>query len=334
MKSQIKKKILQLVAGKSSNKISVPSNNEIAISNFSDVVLPGSIPDLSGMITNSEEKFYYWLIKNHFSGNGHIVEIGPWLGRSTAHLAAGLLDSGKKAYIYTFDKFEWLYNSGWSERTNIRLNQGDCFLEQFKHNLKSYSDIIVAKKSSIEDIMWQRNKIEVLVLDAPKRLSDISKVLTTFGPYLIPNKSILVWQDFQHAPSFEIPACLSYLGKYITPIYSVDEGYTVAFRFENYWPSELVSKKNLSFSHWDTGDAENVWEKWSQIIPNNQRNVFGTGLAMLLHDLGYTSKARALIKNAFNIEDERTLSSWKSYKGTSLYNRYNSLFKEIDVFLD
>ncbi len=73
---------------------------------FRDVELP-ELPEIPGMSSVAEGRYLYWLTSRGYTGCGAVVEIGPWLGRSTVHLAAGLRDSGHHDVLHTFDRFVW-----------------------------------------------------------------------------------------------------------------------------------------------------------------------------------------------------------------------------------
>src|SRR6185295_10369511 len=45
--------------------------------------------DIRGMISQ-EEKQYYSYLPRFFSGQGEVVELGPWLGASTHYIVEGL----------------------------------------------------------------------------------------------------------------------------------------------------------------------------------------------------------------------------------------------------
>ena len=59
------------------------------VDKFVDVKLP-NLPEIPCMITKAEKRYLYWLIAETYTGSGAIVELGPWLGASTTHLAVGL----------------------------------------------------------------------------------------------------------------------------------------------------------------------------------------------------------------------------------------------------
>jgi hypothetical protein len=62
------------------------------------------LPSIPAMTTDAERECYYRLAKEAAS-KGAIVELGAWMGASTAYIAAGIRDSGVKAKAQVYDKF-------------------------------------------------------------------------------------------------------------------------------------------------------------------------------------------------------------------------------------
>jgi len=135
---------------------------------------------------------------------------------------------------------------------------------------------------------------------------------------------VLVWQDFMHAPSFEIPACLYALADKLEPVHAVTNGSLVAFRLKRDWSRVEVSPNALSFDHWQPEQARAVWDYWLPIIPQINRTSFKAGLAFLMHDLGAIDEASELIAGL--PADERLALGMARWKETSLATRYAALF--------
>src|SRR5687767_3336658 len=58
------------------------------------------LPPIAAMTTDAERECYYRLTKEA-APKGAIVELGAWLGASTAYIAAGMRDStGGKVHVY------------------------------------------------------------------------------------------------------------------------------------------------------------------------------------------------------------------------------------------
>src|SRR5690606_34032410 len=62
-------------------------------------------PAIPAMTTDAERHRYYELAKAA-AGKGAIIELGAWLGASTAYIAAGIRDSGVPAKVHVYDKFQ------------------------------------------------------------------------------------------------------------------------------------------------------------------------------------------------------------------------------------
>jgi predicted O-methyltransferase YrrM len=63
------------------------------------------VPPIPAMTTDAERECYYRLAKEA-AGKGAIVELGAWMGASTAYIAAGIRDSGAAArFTFTTSSF-------------------------------------------------------------------------------------------------------------------------------------------------------------------------------------------------------------------------------------
>ncbi len=68
----------------------------------------------------------YDLLLHHCEDGDEILEIGPFMGRSTSYLATNIINSGKKVHLYALDTF-----TGSSEHANLDIgtNYYDIFLK-------------------------------------------------------------------------------------------------------------------------------------------------------------------------------------------------------------
>lgn len=295
--------------------------------NFGDVHIPKDIPTIPAMSSDAERRYYYWLARQ-FSGKGAVVEIGPWLGASTAYIAAGIRDSGVPARVKVFDRFLWRAGAGWESKVVERRSSGESFCEEFKANLGPLLDFVDAHETDIKEICWDSGDVELLFLDAPKRTRDISKILTTFGPTMIPGHSIMVWQDFGHFPSYAILASLSRLGNMVEPIHVIEPGSAVGFRVKEQWPSDLVSEKALDLQCWTPEQIDSVWQQWMSILPEDKKTLFLCGAAMFLYDIGHVQLAQERLRELLSRRDEKVTKKWRHLAKTNLVQRYPQLFEE------
>jgi predicted O-methyltransferase YrrM len=300
-----------------------PITSDVLVSDFRHIELPGDIPDLPGMISVSEGNYLYWLASELYKGEGSFVEIGTWLGRSTVHLAAGLAKAHPGKQITCYDHFVWSSGANWA-KAGTDNRAGSDFMPDFLANVHQYRDIVQPVKAKIADIVLPEGGIEVVVLDAPKRRYDISAILTKLSRRIMPGKTIMVWQDFMHAPSFEIPACLYMIADRFEPVHAVTSGSLVALRVVRDWNKPDVSLSALSFDKWSYEQAVSVWDYWTPMVPDTNKASFRAGLAFLLHDLGMKKEAVDVIAGL--VDDERLNLGMKRWGMTSLAMRYEPLF--------
>ncbi len=177
-------------------------------------------PDIPTMISEDEKRYLYWLASKIYTGQGVIVEIGPWLGGSTFCLAAGLAHNSliDKKKIVVYDNFIW--RQFMQQRYPLPIREGESFLPFFNNFIQEYSDLISAHQESLPDEnisddsylanRRQRDeeikqlvkhkgsdKVEVLFIDGAKSWSGMKYLLQEFNRYFIPGKTLFVCQDYK-----------------------------------------------------------------------------------------------------------------------------------------
>jgi hypothetical protein len=245
---------------------------------------------IPAMTTDAERECYYRLAQEN-AQKGEVVELGAWLGASTAYIAAGYRDGGGQGAVQVYDKF--LSKPGHIEKVrtfyakhNIdKAPVGPC-LDQFRSNLGRLMDYVEPHKGQIENLTWGDAPIALLVTDAPKRVPQIAAVMTAFRKALR-GGSIMAWQDFCHFPSYEIPACLYRLRDHIEFVEAVVPGTTLVFRVKSQWGADEVSRDALSLSRWTPGEIAEAWDYWATYVPVEKAPLFQCGAAMFLCDIGF-----------------------------------------------
>jgi hypothetical protein len=171
--------------------------------------------------------------------------------------------------------------------------------------------------------------VEILFLDAPKRLVDISAALTQFGPHLEPNFSLIVCQDYAHAPSFELAAALSQLGDKLELVHVVREQSTVSFMLADRITPEETTEQALTFRVWSIAEGKARWALILGALPESTAERLELGLAMLLHDLGHVEEAVKLVHETKLTDAMR--NQWRDWARPYLYPRYAPVFEAIGV---
>ena len=182
------------------------------------------------MLSPKERKFYLWLAEVWAAGDAAFVDLGSFVGGSTACLAQGRTRAGHAAPIHAFDRFRasprvkenLLYPAGiapFDSREVYDLTQ---------HLLAPFTPPILLHKGEIEDLGWDYGAIEILCVDAAKSDTSADYIASTFFPHLIPGRSVVVHQDYLHWKVPWVPAQMEWLSACFRPV-AVVPGNTVAF---------------------------------------------------------------------------------------------------------
>ncbi len=175
------------------------------------------------MLSPKEQSFYYWLTETWTTGAGAIVDLGCFVGGSTARLAAGrhaaTTDAARTAPIYAYDRFtvaernkKQLYKHG------IAPFDGQDMFPLAQELLSPWNENLHFRHGMIQDIGWQGDPIEVLTLDAMKNYNNTDKIAQDFFPSLLPGQSVVVHQDFLHWSQPFLAPQMSLLRDYFTPV--------------------------------------------------------------------------------------------------------------------
>ena len=293
---------------------------------------PEGLPIIPAMTTDAERECYYRLTSEGV-GKGEIVELGAWLGASTAYIAAAIRDSGVQTKAHVFDKFQLKpghankVEAFYSRRGLENVPLGPC-MEEFERNLGPLLDFVDVHQGQIEALEWNGTPISVLITDAPKRVPQISSVLGKFRKALGPG-SVMAWQDFCHFPSYEIPACLYRLRHHIEFTEAVVPGTTLVFRVTSPWKSGEVSTEALSLDLWSVNEIAKAWDYWLEVVPAEKSALFSCGAAMFLCDIGKPRQAVAHLANVYRDGAKAILSKWQYLKRgrPDFVSRYQPLFE-------
>jgi len=291
------------------------------------------MPTIPAMTTEEERQLYYRLARDG-AAHGAVVEIGAWLGASSAFIAAGVRDSGIDTKAHVYDRFvskpghaakvkAWYANHA----ADSAIPMGAC-LEQFRDNLGPLIEFVEPHQCEIEAMRWDGGPISVLITDAPKRVPQISHVLTALRDALQPG-AVMAWQDFCHFPSYEIPACLYRLRDHIEFVEAVVPGTTLAFRVVKPWDAEMVSPAALAVKSWQPEDISDAWGFWHDVVPTEKGALFECGATMFLCDIGWPDLAvLALDRILLNLADQ-VAPKWRYLhrERPSLVKRYRPLFE-------
>jgi hypothetical protein len=182
------------------------------------------------MLAPEEQQFYFWATSEWMQDKGAVVDLGCFVGGSTARLAAGHQLAGHKGLIHAYDRFganeavkEYiLYAQG------IAPFEGNKTLDLAIDLLTPWTERISLHPGQIEDQIWEDGPIEILVLDASKTIPNMDAMTRTFFPSLIPGRALVVQQDYLFWRLPWIAIQMELLADYFTPVACVPE-HTIVF---------------------------------------------------------------------------------------------------------
>lgn len=155
---------------------------------------------LLGMTTKEEQDYLAYYAREHFSGQGAVVDLGCWLGSTTISLATGLERNPNAAShtVHAFDTFRW---QSWMEpyagEFAEKLHPDDSFLEEFQRRTALYSAHITIHEGDLTCLPWDKGPIEFLLVDAMKNWALASAINKNFLPAVIPGRGLVMHQDFK-----------------------------------------------------------------------------------------------------------------------------------------
>lgn len=196
-----------------------------------DVVGAEARIEVPTMLAEEERQFYYWAAREWARGDGAFVDLGAFVGGSTARLAAGAADAGHGAVTHSYDRFtakertkaNMLYSRGVPEF------EGRDILPLAQEFLAPWSAQIRYHVGHIPDLGWPGGAIELLAIDAAKIATTTDLIAAQFLPALIPDRALVIQQDFLHWSQPWLPAQMWRLREYLRPVAFARRD-TIAFR--------------------------------------------------------------------------------------------------------
>jgi len=280
------------------------------------------------MVTPSEQRYLYWLTSEGYTGTAPVVEVGTWLGCSTIHLAAGLRDAGFHDALHCFDKFVW--GRFYASKGLLDLAPGSSFQTAFEQNVRPVYPKLRVTKTTLQELRWTGGAIELLVLDAPKKLEDLSATLAALGPSLVPGLSLLVLQDYLDAPAYVLAAVLSRLAGSLDLVHILEGSTTVSFKVESPIGCGLAQPIDWNTRRWSPDETRETWRRIVQPLPPAARDMFRPALAMMLFDQDHFEDALTAATATEGASD--ALDCWRPYAAIHhVYERYAPLFHAVGI---
>jgi hypothetical protein len=161
-----------------------------------------------GMITDEEKRYFRWIGRT-FTGEGAVVELGPWLSCSTHHIVAGLERSrelaGRRLHVY--DDFVWrsAWMDGYYALPDRPGNHEDFrpIFERYAAPLAGRLDVEKVKladydgNESLPLLEWRGGPVELIYVDCGRTFEANEAWWRIFSPHFVPGKTLVIMQDWQ-----------------------------------------------------------------------------------------------------------------------------------------
>ena len=213
---------------------------------------PFELSGVPAMVSREEQRYLHWLGRTQWRDEGHVVEIGPWLGGSTLCLAEGMHASHAtpRHRLHAFDSFIW--RDFMARFAPLPLKNGDSFERYFRENVARHAELVVphvlalpderiagdpaaersrgAREPEVEPFAWNDGPIEILFVDGAKSWRGMRWLLRCVATSLMAGRTLLVAQDFKHWGSSWVPLMLASLRDELELVHVVERGSTATFR--------------------------------------------------------------------------------------------------------
>jgi hypothetical protein len=170
--------------------------------------LTNRVAETPGMITSEEASYYAWLTR-FYTGQGRVVELGPWLGSSTIAIQTGLKRNPRfgNEKLQVFDDFIW--RKSWMDpyvAEADRLPNHANFRHLFDRYTSSIADDLAVHQSrfavydgndAVTPLQWNQGNIEMIFVDCGRTIEANDGWYNTLSRYFIPGVTLVVMQDWR-----------------------------------------------------------------------------------------------------------------------------------------
>jgi hypothetical protein len=249
---------------------------------------------IPGMTSMTERAYFKWHAQEEVTGSGAIVDLGTWLGSTTAAMAMGLSanprPAAKKTVIHAYDQFLWDPRFDYhSPPTRFGpYAEGDSFRPEFEHVVARWRDRIAVHEGDLLKETWTDGSIELLLVDAMKSWDLATHITRHFYPPLLAGDGCLIHQDFSHCFTPWVPLTCYRLRSYLEPMIDVPRSESLVFRVTRELPP---SELDLSRSSFEEEEIDQAFDHWLTVAIPEKHSGLLTARILLAHYDGDAERA-------------------------------------------
>jgi hypothetical protein len=180
--------------------------------------LSGLVQRIPTMLCKETLSYYKWLART-FEEPGDIVELGSWMGSSTACLAEGLSQNPDRRHktIHVYDSFVWRdWMKTYTEDPELlaaNIREGESFLKHFWSYAEPFRELINVHQSVLKTgaeqfarpaLEWGGGQIGILVMDFAHDRASNEAMWRVFSPSFRSGSTIVVFNQFGNIPAGQV----------------------------------------------------------------------------------------------------------------------------------
>jgi hypothetical protein len=180
--------------------------------------LSGSVQSIPTMVSKETLRYYKWLTRT-LEHPGDIVELGSWMGSSTASLAEGLSQNVccKHSRIHVYDSFIWRdWMRTYTEDPELlaaNIREGDSFLDYFcrytapfRHLIDVHQSVLktATEQAALPTLEWSEGPIVILVMDFAHDRGSNETMWRVFSPSFQSGSTIVIFNQYGNIPAGEV----------------------------------------------------------------------------------------------------------------------------------
>ena len=183
-----------------------------------DEELSRSVQCIPTMVSKETLRYYKWLART-LEHPGDIVELGSWMGSTTACLAEGLSQNlcRKHARIHAYDSFIWRdWMRTYTEDPELlaaNIPDGDLFLDYFRRYTAPFRHLIDVHQSVLKTqvlqaalpaLEWSAEPIAILVMDFAHDRASNEAMWHVFSPSFQSGSTIVIFNQYGNIPAGDV----------------------------------------------------------------------------------------------------------------------------------
>jgi hypothetical protein len=202
--------------------------------------LPPFLREYPAMLDEDDKQLYFETARDDYTFSGSIVDLGVFLGGTTACLLLGALANMRLPHrlpdplVHVYDRFiadhGALPGLNWQQPAHKFHKEGDCFFDRFRAQLSGLFVFTNTHRGDIAEAVYSDDRhIEVLGVDICKARHLTDAVVRQFFIRLAPGSHVL-HQDYIHEWLPHIMTAMGYFDDRFELIDECRTGCTVRYR--------------------------------------------------------------------------------------------------------